>query len=156
MIDRPCLFPVDSPHASENKRALTVRDVVSLATAWSIECSGCCVICPLLAGQSPHPRHGGRRDRGVDSAVPPRAPADLLVRRSLLTRPHSQPDGDQPSAADARRARPGSPVAAADTARSTPGRVRRFPPANLRIVLPYAPLPAAERTPVPGATLRRR
>src|SRR5512135_1486847 len=47
MIDRPCLFPVDSPHASENKRALTVRDVVSLATAWSIECSGCCVICPL-------------------------------------------------------------------------------------------------------------
>jgi hypothetical protein len=26
---------------------LSVRDVVSLATAWSIECSGCCVICPL-------------------------------------------------------------------------------------------------------------
>src|SRR5512142_1180851 len=48
MIDRTCLFPVDSPHASENKRALTVRDVVSLATAWSIECSGCCVICPLM------------------------------------------------------------------------------------------------------------
>jgi hypothetical protein len=27
---------------------LSVRDVVSLATAWSIECSGCCVICPFI------------------------------------------------------------------------------------------------------------
>src|SRR5512135_3781456 len=47
MIDRPFLFPVDGSHTAGNKRALTVRDVVSLATAWSMECSGCCVICPL-------------------------------------------------------------------------------------------------------------
>ena len=55
---------------------------------------------------------------GFGPAVPPRAPGDLLVPGSLPPRPHHEPGGDQPPAADARPAGPG-PTAARRRLRTT-------------------------------------
>ena len=73
----------------------------------------------------------------------------------LPPQPHPEPGGDQPHAADARPARPGSPAAAADSARPAPDRVRPFPPADLRAFRAYPHLPRAERPTVSRPTLRR-